>query len=257
LMGYTCHWLSPEADGAIPLAKLAAAMQQHQPEILAISHVQWHTGYTLPLAELSQLCRDQGVCLVLDTTQSWGMLEMDLRQTPVDVFISSGYKWPTAGFGSAVMYVSEEIWASGQLPVVGQGSTFLMKAGQKASCQTLPPAGMEAGHRDYASVFALGNGWAELEAIGLKNIENRILELVAYLHQEAKKAGWEIISDYEPAFRSGIVQLQGEESWVPQFAKQKVDISYRQGGIRVSIHFYNRPSDINRLIDAYHSINNQ
>lgn len=254
LMGYPCHTLPLETNGAIPIEKLAEALEQTQAQILAISHVQWHTGYRIPLDQLSQLCRNRGVTLVVDATQSWGMVPINLQETPVDIFVSSGYKWPTAGFGSAIMYLSEKIWREGNLPVIGQGSTFLMEAGQVASTETLPPAGMEAGHRDYAGLIALGHGWRELEQIGLDQIETRILGLVEYLHQQAAKVGWEVLSDYAPAHRSGILSLAGEAAWVDRFAERGVDISFREGRLRVSIHFYNEESDIDRLMEVYQEL---
>lgn len=254
LMNYQCHTLPVEANGEISIEKLEVALRETQAEILAISQVQWHTGFHLPLAELSALRQKLGIKLVIDATQSWCMIPVDLQATPVDVFIASSYKWSTAGFGSAIVYIAKDLWQAGALPVIGHGTTFLVDPGEALNTDTLPPAGMEAGHRDYASLMALGQGWKEIDSIGLANIYKRVLELRKYLCEQAAANGWEVLSSYAPQNQSGIISLKGEASWVNLFAEQGVDISFRAGRIRVSIHFYNDVSDIDRLMEVYRQV---
>ncbi|MEM6347491.1 MAG: aminotransferase class V-fold PLP-dependent enzyme [Bacteroidota bacterium] len=247
---YHCELCAPEADGSIPLSKLWKHIQEFQPDILAISHVQWLTGYALPLAELSQLCQQANICLVVDATQSWGMLPIDLSETPVDIFIASGYKWPTAGFGNAVMYVSEKVWQRGEMPVAGSSNLFLLEAGQQPSTTTLPPIGMEAGHHDYPGLIALGQAWYELEEIGFDAIGERVLKLSNYLFDELKRIDWPIVSTYNPTFRSGIMSIKGTEAIVKSLGEQGIDVAFRGGNIRVSIHFYNQKAEIDQLTAA-------
>ncbi|MEL7532869.1 MAG: aminotransferase class V-fold PLP-dependent enzyme [Bacteroidota bacterium] len=247
---YECEHCEPEADGSIPLNKLWKHIQEFKPDILAVSHVQWLTGYAIPLSELSQLCQQANICLVVDATQSWGMIPIDLSETPVDIFIASGYKWPTAGFGNAVMYVSEKVWQNGEMPVAGSSNLFLLEEGQQPSTSTLPPIGMEAGHHDYPGLIAIGQAWSELEEIGLDAIGERVLKLSHYLYEELKRIDWPIVSTYNPAFRSGIMSIKGTEEIVKTLVEQGIDVAFRGGNIRVSIHFYNQKAEIDQLAAA-------
>ncbi|MEL6651577.1 MAG: aminotransferase class V-fold PLP-dependent enzyme [Bacteroidota bacterium] len=248
--GYQCEMCSPEIDGSIPLSKLWQHIKSFQPDILAISHVQWLSGYTLPLHDLSEMCRQFNVCLVVDGTQSWGMLPLDLSESPVDIYIASGYKWPTAGFGNSIMYVSDAIWNQGKIPVAGSSSLFLLEEGQAANTTNLPPIGMEAGHHDYPGLVALGQAWRELDEIGFDAIGERVVKLTNYLQEELKRIDWPIISTYNPAFRSGITAIQGDESIVKALSEQGIDIAFRKGQMRVSVHFYNQKAEIDQLVAA-------
>ena len=62
------------------------------PAVLAVSLVQYKTGFRLDLERVSALCRERGTALVLDATQAFGVIAIDLAHSPVDALVFSGYK---------------------------------------------------------------------------------------------------------------------------------------------------------------------
>jgi selenocysteine lyase/cysteine desulfurase len=84
----------------LPLDEIRQRIRNKEVDIVALSHVQYNSGYRLPLAEIGALCREHGVYFIVDATQSLGAIPVNVMSDKIDVLISSNYKWMNAGFGS-------------------------------------------------------------------------------------------------------------------------------------------------------------
>jgi selenocysteine lyase/cysteine desulfurase len=76
--------------------------------IVALSHVQFTSGYALDLAAVAALCRERGADLVLDAAQSLGALPVYPEEHGVAALASSGWKWLLGPMASALMYTSPD-----------------------------------------------------------------------------------------------------------------------------------------------------
>jgi selenocysteine lyase/cysteine desulfurase len=74
--------------------------------VVALSHCHWTNGALLDLAKISAACRQIGVVLVLDVTQSLGALPLDLATLDPDFMVAAGYKWLLCPYGFGLMYVA-------------------------------------------------------------------------------------------------------------------------------------------------------
>jgi cysteine desulfurase / selenocysteine lyase len=77
--------------------------------LVAISEVNYSTGFRPPLEEISRFTRERGIILFVDGTQSLGALTIDLRKLNVDIYAVHGYKWMISPPGSAFMAVLEPL----------------------------------------------------------------------------------------------------------------------------------------------------
>ena len=77
---------------AFTLAELQAAVQQHQPAILALVHAETSTGVRQPLEGVADLCRGADCLLLLDTVTSLGGVPVYLDQWGVDMAYSCSQK---------------------------------------------------------------------------------------------------------------------------------------------------------------------
>ena len=66
-------------------ARLAERLRDPRVRLLAISYVQFASGFRADLEYLGALCRANGVYLVVDAIQALGQLPLDVRRTPVDI----------------------------------------------------------------------------------------------------------------------------------------------------------------------------
>ncbi|GMR22242.1 MAG: aminotransferase class V-fold PLP-dependent enzyme [Acidobacteriota bacterium] len=222
-------------------------------DILAVSFVQYKTGYRLDLKRTSELCRSRNVRLVIDATQGFGAFPIDLERTPVDALVFSGYKWANAGYGIAPLYVSRALLEGHGLPAAGWRSAKKPYDLEATKLDlTTDARGLELGHPPFASVFALGGALDLIESIGLEAIDSRVQDLVDALHRGLDARGIAIDSPRERDRRSGIVMVRVPDpvATAAALAEKSILVSARGEGLRVSLHYYNNEDDIERFLDA-------
>ncbi|HEX9727135.1 MAG TPA: aminotransferase class V-fold PLP-dependent enzyme [Gemmatimonadales bacterium] len=76
---------------------------------LAISLVQFASGYRADVARLSAACRAHDTFLVIDAIQGLGHVPFDVRETPVDILSCGAQKWLLAPWGAGFFYVRREL----------------------------------------------------------------------------------------------------------------------------------------------------
>lgn len=146
LHGHRVVTCPTEANGSFALEQVERYIRQHQIRIMAVSHVQYTTGFCVDLVALSELCQAYEVLLVVDATQSMGVVPIDVKKTPVDVLVASGYKWMTAGFGNGLLYMRQELQAHLRPVVMGSNSFEDIIPGGEIPFSTRT---LEAGHYNY------------------------------------------------------------------------------------------------------------
>ena len=109
----------------------------------------------------------------------------------------------------------------------------------------------ELGCPHFAGVFALGASIELMQSIGIKNIEARALELNRMLTARLNEIGWKVLSPLDDEkFRSAetLVAAQNPAKVVADLAAQKILVTEKPEGFRVSTDFFNNEDDIDQLI---------
>jgi len=253
LLGFNVFTVEVLPDGSIPLEAIENSIREQNIEVLAVSHVQYSSGFRLSLAELSSLCQNNEVKLVVDATQSLGVIPINLAETRVDVLIGSGYKWLAAGLGNGLLYIRQELHAELPLKLLGFGTV-----GSNFSPHDLPrisftPATLEAGHYNFFSLLALKQALLELQEIGSTRIFEKVMQLRLQL-VESLPNNVQMVSNNEPDYASSIVVVRAPEGADAQLLARKIVTSTRSKGLRISPHFYNSQADIQKLCSALSTI---
>ncbi len=226
-------WFRPGVDGTIPKKALEATLMRERPDILAVSHVQWRTGYSVDLSSITAICRENGILTVIDATQSWGSLPIDVEAMGIDILGASGYKWPLAGFGNGFMYISEA--ASNEI---------------KERSLVDPVPAITGGHNDPVALVRLAHALERMERIGITAITERVIGLFTYAVDRLDDAGVKILNGRDPIGRAGILMIEGDEELLAGLKEKGVQVALRGQGIRIGIHYYNSTMDIDRLVEA-------
>lgn len=247
----------PDKDGRVELEQLAKSLLPST-SCIAVGHVNYSSGFCFDLEELSAFSAKHSLYLAVDATQSFGALPIDVSATPVDCLLLSGYKWSTAGYGIGVMYLKRTHLQSKKLPAVGWRSA---KIPYEMKYDTIDASdcasALELGHPPFPGIFALGGSLKLLAEVGQLEIRERIFELSDYLRRELESiADVGIVSTVERKHRSGITMLEvSEPDTICDGLKEKdVFVSVRNGLIRVSVHFYNIESDIDKFVRELRSL---
>jgi (S)-ureidoglycine---glyoxylate transaminase len=86
---------------------LAAAMRDHRPRVVAVSHGDTSTTMAQPLAELGRLCREHDALLYVDATATLGGMDLPIDAWQLDL-VSAGLQKCLAGpSGSAPLTLNE------------------------------------------------------------------------------------------------------------------------------------------------------
>jgi len=95
----------PSRDGlTIQTEQFRAALKPNT-SLIAASHASNVTGALLDVAALGELCRKSGSRLLLDASQTLGMLPIDVTSLPLDCLAAPGHKGLLGPQGTGVLYV--------------------------------------------------------------------------------------------------------------------------------------------------------
>lgn len=95
--------------------------------IIAISHVQFTSGFAVDLKELGEYCKDRNIDLVVDAAQSLGSLPLYPDQFNISAIAASGWKWLRGPIGTGLLYTSGKFRSKINQTMAGAD---LMKQGQ-------------------------------------------------------------------------------------------------------------------------------
>jgi len=225
--------------------------------ILAISSVQFTTGFRADLAVLGRACREQGTFLVVDAIQSLGQVHLDVAKTPVDVLATGSHKWLCGPFGAGFVYVRREV--QDRMDPVFVGWTAVRSGQQVESVldyglDFLPDARRyECGTPPFQDLAGLAESLDLLLEAGVPRIEEYVASLLDPLRSWLRgRPGVELLGGSDPLRHTGIVACRVPETRETYRALRRAGIvcSVREGALRFAAHLYNTEHQIGRLLDV-------
>ncbi len=240
--------------GAVTPADLEKVVTDRT-RLVAVSWVQYFSGYKNNIKALVEWCHDRGLLLAVDVMQGLGALHYDLAEMPADFIATGTAKWLLGPQGVGFVYLTEELQEKIHPPHLGwQGRVNLLNFHDYG--QALKA---DASRYEFATPFSLGmwgvNGALDLllEA-GQPAIENRIIELTDYLVKQLITINYKVVTDRSEDAKSGIVIASNPDSRRNQqifeyLSKKDIHISLRNGNLRISPHFYNTEAELDRLVE--------
>ncbi|HEY8055124.1 MAG TPA: aminotransferase class V-fold PLP-dependent enzyme [Terriglobales bacterium] len=232
--------------------------------LLAVSSVQYLSGYRAPLAELGQICREAGTLLVVDGIQSLGAFPLDAPASGIHALACGGHKWLTGPAGAGFLYVEPGLL---QQLIPAEPGWFSVDSwedfdvGRRAAARSGPltwrpgAARLECGMLNGAGLVGLGAAVDLLMQTGIPAIAGHILALNQRLTAGLRTRGYEILADSRPATAlSGITAFRrpgmDPGALLQRLQAAGVLVSHRGDCIRVSPHGYNTADEIDRLLAA-------
>jgi cysteine desulfurase/selenocysteine lyase len=100
--------MAKERDGRIDIDELLSLVDGRT-RVVAISWVQFASGYRSNLAQIGRFCRERDIVFVVDAIQGLGALELDVENDCVDAFAADAHKYLLGPEGIALLYVSDRV----------------------------------------------------------------------------------------------------------------------------------------------------
>lgn len=245
--GLRVEWLS----ATDPLDRIDEAARGAR--LLAISFVQYLSGYRADLAAIGEICRRRNVFFFVDAIQGLGAFPLDVEQMKIDALSADGHKWLLGPEGCGILYIRRE--RQDEIEPVETGWTNFAGFNDYASRDmTLrPDAGRyECGTLNTIGCFGLRAALDFLNGAGIERIAPAVQSLGDRLADGAANKGYEVLGTRTPANGAGIVAFRKPEVdsrlVVRRLKEQGIIAAPRQGWVRTSPHFYVSPEDIDQVI---------
>lgn len=236
-----------------PLDKIDAACKGAR--LLAISYVNYLTGYRVDLAAIGEICRRHGTFFFVDAIQGMGAFPIDVRSCGIHALAADGHKWMCGPEGCAVLYVQRD--RQDEIEPVEFGWTNVARYGDYASRDmTLrSDAGRyEPGTLNTIGCFGLRAAMELLLEIGVERVGEAVQGFADRVAEGATAKGYELAGPRSPATGAGIVSFRKEgvdsRLIVSRLKDRSILTAPRQGWVRVSPHFYVGPDAIEEFIEA-------
>ncbi|MFQ6048532.1 MAG: aminotransferase class V-fold PLP-dependent enzyme, partial [Phycisphaerae bacterium] len=164
-----------EENGRIPLDKLIAAVDSRT-RVVAISAVQYASGFRTDLAALGQACQEKGVLLCVDAIQALGVLPIDVRQMHIDFLSADGHKWLCGPEGAGIFFCRKELL--GYVHPSQPGWMCMVNAEDYGNYQfefRRDARRFDSGSYTIAGIFGLGGSLELLLQIGIEQVAHHVL----------------------------------------------------------------------------------
>jgi cysteine desulfurase / selenocysteine lyase len=235
--------------------------------IIALTHVSNVLGAINPIREVVERARTHGIPVLVDAAQSVAHVPVNVAELGCDFLAFSAHKMcgPT---GIGALYAKPEHLDSMEPLLVGGG--MVDEVGESRSRWAPSPGKFEAGSPNLAGAVGFAAAVDYLAGIGMDRVQTHVRDLTQQaLHALNSISGVEIYGARDAKTRAGIIafnltgihphdvaQLLAERGVAIRAGHHCCQPLMRHLGVpataRASFALYNRPEDVNALIEAVH-----
>jgi selenocysteine lyase/cysteine desulfurase len=241
--------VAPHRDGAVE-AKDIEPFVDLRTRLISVALVSHQNGYVHDLRALAELAHSYGAYLYADAIQAVGSICVDVRATQVDFLCAGAYKWLLSRNGVAPFFVKRSLFDRLRIDRYGEGQIANRLPNWQYNLYT--------DARRFESATASNGATAELAAslkyidkVGVANIDAHGVNLGLKLQREVSRMGHRLFTPM--GNRCPIVAFYTDKPASTArslFAKEKINVTARNGTVRVSPALFNNDEDIERFLDA-------
>jgi selenocysteine lyase/cysteine desulfurase len=239
------------ADGDWTAALLRAIDERIA--VAALPHCHWIDGVCVDLVSVGRRLREVGAALVIDATQSLGVLPFDVRAVDPDFLVAASYKWLLGPYSLGFLYVAPRHQQGRLLEhnwIVRAGSEDF--AGLVNYRDEMQPGArrFDVGERSNFALMPMAiAALQQLAAWTVPAIRETLGAVTATIAERAATFG---LRAAPAALRAphylGLRFLEGVPSGLPErLAAANVHVSVRGDAMRVTPHLHNNEADVERL----------
>jgi len=218
---------------------------------ISISHVEYGTGQKFDTHWLSELAHSHGAILVVDATQSAGLVPIDVHRDDIDALVAGGYKGLLGPFGSACLYIRSDLipkleptlvgWRSTKIPYDLDATKMPLAEGSKK---------FEFSTISYSSATGLGASLTYLRKHDPSAITRHVMALTArFIEMVGRKHDkTTVLTPRDENSQSSIASFRFQDrdqaNVAAALVQRGVIVSQRFNGVRFSFHMYNSEADL-------------
>ena len=228
--------------------------------VICVPQCHWTDGSLIDLKAVGRLCRRINAALVIDATQSMGVMPLDVTEAQPDFIAAAGYKWLMGPYSYGYLYVSpkrqngaplEENWIDRKNSENFSGLIDYRDDYQPGARR------FDVGERSNLMLAPLAKvGLTRLLDWGVEEISATLGQMTGQLADRATELG---LIALPPRLRAPhILGLRFPDGpprgLLEKLARNKTYVSLRGDSVRVSPHVYNNEQDVDQLIASLKAV---
>lgn len=239
-------------DGALRVEDLIPLLGPHT-RLVPLSLVSFYNGYMVPLPALVEAVhRHSSALIALNVTQALGRIPLQL--TGVDLIIASTHKWILGTHGGALVGVPAARAHEWTVPAGGffhienpYGSETFQRGVKKEGA-----ASFAVGLPNYPAIYGIRAALNYIGRMGVEVIADSARPLVDACMAGLHDLELDVMTPNEPDALAGIIAFRHAEinALYRYLRDRKIFVRANAGRMRISIHGYNTPEDIDALLAA-------
>jgi selenocysteine lyase/cysteine desulfurase len=222
--------------------------------MIVLPHVHWITGYKFDVVNIGKLCREHGIMLVIDGTQSVGALPLDVQIVQPDALICASYKWLLGPYGQGFVYLSpffdegvpvEESWINRI-----ESDNFAGLLAYKTKYRPKAQRYNVGEYSQFIQIPMLHKALTQILEWGPANIQSYCRSITEDTIQSLVKAGVTLASPNERVNHLFALEFDNMEQATKVYnalSEHHIYTSLRGSRIRISPYLYNDVDDLEKL----------
>jgi aspartate aminotransferase-like enzyme len=237
-----------QSDNTLDLAALAAAIDDDT-QIVSVTHVCYRNGAMTDIDAIVKLAHDRGALVLVDSYQATGAVPIDFHALGADFLVGGCLKYmlgvPGVGFALVNAATTSEL-----IPTIT--GWFAARDIFAMDINSYDPAKdarrFEGGTPPVPSTYPVAAGLNLLLEVGVERAWHQSSMLHDMLRAGIADMGGRVVT---PASTHGpmlAVASTDENALVAAMGEDGVIVSCRDGNVRISPHFYNNDTDVERAL---------
>jgi len=246
--------LAKNHDGVVDEDELEKLVDDRT-AVISISHVEFGTGQRFDLHWLSELAHSHGAFLIVDATQSAGLMPIDVHRDEVDALVASGYKGLLGPFGVSLFYLKRDLVEKLEPPLVGWRSApdpYNLNVTELTFAKDAKK--FEYSTMDYACPVGLAESMRYLAKIGHKDLTSHVLSMteqfIDIVRNNQRLPYATALTPEDESAHASIASFRfkgrDQSAVAGELVKRHIIVSQRFNGVRFSFHAYNTEEDLLR-----------
>ena len=252
--GFRMERVPTDADGCPGEDALVERLLQGDVAALAISAVQFSTGWAADLIRLGRACREAGALFVVDAIQAAGVYPLDVEAAHVDVLATGGHKWLCGPFGTGFAWIRPELCREYEPDLPGWlafESSMDFESLLSYRWDLFPDARrFEVGSLPIQGFVGLAESVEMLLDIGVDTVRSYLSSLQAPIQAWAGRTAGAAAVVTDPRRLAGILSVRVPDATALHAHLTEAGISTvpREGAVRFAPHVFNTPDEMERVV---------
>ncbi len=261
--GVVCKIIKSLPNGDLDIAHFRQLIEQYPVKLVAVTHIPTNSGMVQDVATIGEICAAENLTFLLDSCQSIGQMDVNLKDIKCDFLTATGRKFLRGPRGTGFLYVSDRILDKGYAPLLLDGGNATWTGNDTYE---LMDSAERFGNweKPYAMMTGLTEALRYLNEIGIQKVEERSNSIMKQLRSNL--AAIPSVTSYDLGTKtSNILTFRKEGKTVEDFQncfsenqvyygisqKHQGQIDFNKKGVdwvvRLSPHYFNTEEEINKI----------